>query len=71
MGKRCEVEESRRTIVYDNDARLDLHNVTAFDKTGTHLRLWCDEGIVITNPDRVLYHLIQADSLYDQDKPTK
>lgn len=49
MGKRIAVEEARRTIVMKSGNRLDLHNVTAFDCSGTFLRLWSDEGFTMIN----------------------
>ena len=69
MGKRIKVNEPRRTTFFNNGQRADFHNVSWFDKSGTHLRLHADEGIAIINTDNVLYHLIQTDSDYQQTMP--
>ena len=54
------VNEKRRQIVFCDGQRLDLHNVTAFDPSGTHLRIWADEGLAIINPENVNYHLVKS-----------
>lgn len=66
MGKRIEVNETRRTIHFENGERLDLHNVTAFDSSGTWLRLWCDEGFVLLNTDKVLCHIVKGETRQDE-----
>lgn len=66
MGKRIEVNEVRRTIHFINGERLDLHNVTAFDSSGTWLRLWCDEGFVLLNTGLVLCHVVKGESRQDE-----
>jgi len=69
MGTKVAVSEPRRTIVFDNGERLDLHNVTAFDPSGTWLRLWSDEGFSLLNPERILYHIIKDEPRQDTREP--
>jgi len=54
-----EVEEARRSIIFTDGQRLELSNVTAFNASGTWLRLWSDEGYIVVNPKKILYHMIQ------------
>ena len=49
MGYQVPCDEPRRTIVMKSGNRLDLHNVTGFDCSGTFLRLWSDEGFTMIN----------------------
>lgn len=53
------VNEKRRQIVFTSGERLDLHNVTKFDPSGTWLRIWSDEGVTILNVNLILYHQIK------------
>lgn len=69
MGKKISLNETRRTIVFDNGWRLDLHNVTSFDPSGTHLRIRAEEGFVIVNPARVLCHIVKNESRQDEALP--
>lgn len=62
------VQEVRRQIVFKSGARLDLHNVSAFDPSGTWLRLWSDEGMSLINPDAVDYHMVKADIRADDQE---
>ncbi len=66
MGTKVSVNEARRTIWFNNGERMDLHNVTAFDSSGTWLRLWADEGYVLINTDLVLAHVVKPDSRSDE-----
>lgn len=59
MGHRIAVDEERRTIHFTNGDRMDLHNVTHFDCSGTWLRIWCDEGLVVVDPDKINAHVIK------------
>jgi len=54
-----EVNEPRRTIVFRDGQRLELSNVTAFNNSGTWLRVWADEGFFLLNTKRINYHQIQ------------
>ena len=54
-----EVQEARRTIVFTDGQRLELSNVTAFNNSGTWLRVWSDEGFFLLNTKKILYHQIQ------------
>lgn len=68
-SQQVEVNEKRRQIVFTNGERLDLHNVTAFDPSGTWLRIWSDEGMTLLNPDKINFHQIKVDTRGDdQDK---
>jgi len=60
-SQQVKVQEKRRQIVFRDGQRLDLHNVTAFDPSGSWLRLWSDEGLTILNTDLILYHQVKAD----------
>jgi len=59
-SQQVEVQESRRTIVFRDGQRLELSNVTAFNSSGTWLRIWSDEGFIILNTKLILYHQIQT-----------
>lgn len=61
ISQRVKVNETRRQVVFDTGERLDLHGVSAFDPSGTWLRLWSDEGMTLLNPDRVLFHQVKAE----------
>lgn len=61
MGKRIPVNEPRRTIVMASGNRLDLHNVTAFDSSGTFLRLWSDEGFTLLNEANIDYMIVRKE----------
>lgn len=54
-----DTNESRRTIVFTDGQRLELSNVTAWNSSGTWLRIWADEGFIILNVKKILYHQIQ------------
>lgn len=53
MGHKIPLYEGRRTIVMASGNRLDLHNVTAFDCSGTFLRLWSEEGFTLINEKNI------------------
>ena len=59
-SQQVEVREARRTIVFRDGMRLELSNVTAFNSSGTWLRIWSDEGYFLLNPKRINYHQIQT-----------
>jgi len=54
------VKEKTRVIRFDNGTKLTLHNVVGVSNDDTTLGLMCDEGFVIINPKKVLYHLIDG-----------
>ena len=58
-SQKITVDEARRTIVFTDGQRLELRNVTAFNSSGTWLRVWSDEGYIILDPAKILYHQIQ------------
>lgn len=60
-SQQVKVNETRRQIVFTNGERLDLHNVTTFDPSGTWLRLWSDEGVTILNTKNINFHQIKTD----------
>jgi hypothetical protein len=62
------VNEARRTVVFKDGQRLELSNVTAFNSSGTMLRLWADEGFFMLNTSRINYHQIQQ--AYRADEAT-
>ena len=66
MGVKIEVNEKRRTIMMDSGQRLDLHNVTAFDCSGSFLRLWCDEGFVLINEAKIDWMIVKGDPPGDE-----
>lgn len=65
-SQQVKVNEKRREVVFVGGARLNLNNVTAFDPSGTWLRIWSDEGFTILNPDKILYHTVKSDQKEDQ-----
>ena len=67
-SSQVKVQESRRQVVFKSGQRLELHNVTAFDPSGTWLRIWSDEGLAILNTDSIEYHLITSLRQDDQEE---
>jgi hypothetical protein len=51
------VIETKRKIVFESGHHLNLRNVTDFNAQGTYLRIKSDEGYILVNPDKVLYHI--------------
>jgi hypothetical protein len=47
------VKEKVRTLFFSGGQRRSLHNVTSFNPDGTFLRLECDEGYVLANPQNI------------------
>lgn len=43
-----------------------MHNVTAFDASGTWLRIWSDEGLSILDPAKILYHQVRPETREDE-----
>lgn len=66
QSQQIKVNEKRREIVFSTGARLNLNNVTAYDHSGTWLRVWSDEGLTILNPKEIFYHTVKADQQKDQ-----
>ena len=66
QSQQVKVSEKRREIVFNTGQRLNLNNVTAYDHSGTWLRVWSDEGFTILNPDKILYHTVKAEQQKDQ-----
>jgi hypothetical protein len=58
-----EVSEKTRTIRFENGTKVTLHNVTGVSNDDTTLGLRCDEGFVIINPNKVLYHKIDGEKV--------
>lgn len=54
------VLEKKRKIVFTNGHQLNLRNVTKINHMGSWLRIWADEGFVILDPDKILYHIIDG-----------
>lgn len=52
------VIETKRKIVFEGKTHLNLRNVTSFDGQGTYLRIKSDEGYILVNPEKVLYHIV-------------
>ena len=55
------VEEKKRVIRFENGTKLTLTNVVGVSNDGTTLGLKCDQGFVIVNTDKVLYHKIDGE----------
>jgi len=55
------VNEKRRQVVFKNGERLDLHNVSSFDPSGSWLRVWSDEGMALINTAEVNYHMVKSE----------
>lgn len=66
QSQQVTVEEKRREIVFINNARLNLTDVTAYDHSGTWLRIWSAEGLTILNPEKILYHTVKSEQQKDQ-----
>lgn len=58
-----EVQEIKRVIRFENGTKLTLHNVTGVSNDDTTLGFRCDEGFVIVNPDKVLYHKVTGEKV--------
>ena len=57
------VSEGKRTVISVTGEKVILHDVTAFDASGTWLRLWAEEGYVLVNPDNVLAMICEGESV--------
>lgn len=57
-GEPIKVNEAKRTIVFANGGSTEVTNVTEVDNRGTYLRLTCDQGYFLINPEHVLFHQI-------------
>ncbi|MEE8598069.1 MAG: hypothetical protein V3S69_00855 [Dehalococcoidales bacterium] len=57
------VKEKTRVIRFDNGTKLTLNNVVGVSNDDTTLGLKCDEGFVIINTDKVLYHKIDGEKM--------
>lgn len=62
MGYKVPCNEPRRTIVMESGQRLDLHNVTGFDCSGTFLRLWSDEGFTMVNGSKIDWIIVKTET---------
>lgn len=62
MGKRIEVNEDRRTVMMQSGNRLDLHGVTAFDCSGSFLRLWSSEGFTMINEKNIDWMIVKSEA---------
>jgi hypothetical protein len=60
--KGFDVNEKWRIIHFDNGQKLTLHNVTNVDISGNYVRIMCDEGYVMYDPERVLYIRVPSES---------
>jgi len=57
------VNEAKRIVVSDTGYRLSLHGVTEVDLSGNYVRLLCNEGYVLINPDKVFAHIITGEKV--------
>ncbi|NRA77828.1 MAG: hypothetical protein HRU18_06440 [Pseudoalteromonas sp.] len=56
-----EVNENKRVIRFENGTKLTLTNVVGVSNDDTTIGLKCDQGFVIVNPDKILYHKIDGE----------
>lgn len=54
------VIEQKRKIVFAGGEQLNLRNVTKINHMGTWLRFWSDEGFIVVDPAKILYHIIDG-----------
>ncbi|ANJ20769.1 hypothetical protein HYO99_gp35 [Roseobacter phage RD-1410W1-01] len=66
MGVKVEVKEPRRTIKMASGNKLELHNVTAFDCSGSFLRLWSDEGFTMINEANIDWMIVKGEPASDE-----
>lgn len=57
-GATAFVSEAKRKIVFQSGNHLNLRNVTAFNSSGTFLRIWSDEGYILVNTPNVDYMIV-------------
>lgn len=57
-GATAKVSEAKRKIVFSSGNHLNLRNVTAFNSSGTFLRIWSDEGYILVNTPNVDYMVV-------------
>lgn len=55
------VNESLRRVISKDGHEIRLTNVTEVDTSGSWVRIKCDEGYVIINPNNVLAFLVKGD----------
>lgn len=54
------VNEATRAVYFKDGAKAKFNNVTAFNSSGSYLRLVSDEGYVIINSDNINYMIVPA-----------
>jgi len=59
---KVEVAEKKRKVVFASGMVKYFNNVTAFDKDGEFLRIWCDEGYVLINEANINYIVVPSDA---------
>lgn len=57
------VNESLRRVVSKDGHEIRLTNVTNVNTSGSWVRIDCDEGYVIVNPQNVLAFIIKGDKV--------
>lgn len=62
MGERIPTDEARRSIMMKSGNRLELHGVTAFDCSGSFLRLWAREGFVMINEAEIDWMIVKNEA---------
>jgi len=58
-----EVNEKKRVIRFENGTKITLTNVTGVSNDDTTVGIKCDQGFVILNPDKILYHKIDGEKV--------
>jgi len=58
-----EVNEIKRVVRFENGTKKTFTNVTGVSNDDTTLGLQCDQGFVILNPAKILYHVITGDKV--------
>ena len=72
MGYKIPVYEDRRTIKMASGNKLELHNVTSFDCSGSFLRLESHEGFSMINEANIDWMIVKNDPIkgYEDEYPT-
>ncbi len=62
MFRDVEVDETSRTVYFKGGEKAKFTNVTAFNSSGSYLRLVSDEGYIIINSDNINYMVVPKEA---------
>ena len=58
MTNEIQVKEKFRTIAFIDGTKTTFHNIKWFDNSGNWLRIGCNEGYILLNPEKIKYIIV-------------